>query len=147
MKGFIYKGCLDEADLRELVSQIFEDVAVFYIIEALDDYCPGSGLPDDFKRKGRLFAEAAELRYERTGDIFVCLLLTESEMPFHAGSTFVSVPGDWEAIEAEQMLVSPSAQHVKPLFTDYPGGARRVSVCVYHEQGISRFTRLKGFVP
>jgi hypothetical protein len=147
MKGFVYTGRLDEASLRILAHQTFGDALVFHITEALDDYRPGSGLPADLKRQGRLFAESAELRYERVGNTFTCLLLTEREMGFVPPCVLEPVPGAWETAETEQLLMSTSAPHVKPLFTQYPNAAQRVSVSVYCDRGLPRFTRLRSFIP
>ena len=146
MRGFIYKGYLDEAKIREWVSQLMGDSAVFHIVEDLDEYRPGIGVPDDLKRKGRIFGAEAEVRYERAGEVFECLTLTERELS-HAHIPMAPMPGDWEVEDAEHILIPVNTPHVNPLFREYPNQARTLSVRVYRDGGLTVYTRLRRFEP
>jgi hypothetical protein len=144
MKGFVYKGQMHTARLYELAERVLAEPS-FYLTEDLDDYRPGIGVPSDLKRKGRLFSENAELRYERADDGFACFLLTENSS-FSPQPPLTRLPGEWEVVGREQLLVDAHAPYVKPQFSTYPNSAKRVSVYVYSQQGISRFTRLRRFI-
>jgi hypothetical protein len=146
MRGFIFKGCLDEAKIREWVRQLIGDSPVFHIVEDLDDYRPGIGVPDDLKRKGRLFGAETEVRYERVGEVFECLMLTERELG-RIDISMAPVPGDWEVEDAEHILIPVNTPHVNPLFKEYPNHAKRVSIRCYRDGGMAVFTRMRRFEP
>ncbi len=146
MRGFIYKSRLDEVKIREWASQLLGDTAVFHIVEDLDTFRPGTGIPADLKRRGRLFADMAEIRYEHVGGAFECLVLTERAIS-DPQMALMPVSGDWEAEDAEHILTPVSTPRVKPLFTEYPNQARTLSVRVYRDSGLTVFTRLRRFEP
>jgi hypothetical protein len=122
------------------------DSPVFHIVEDLDDYRPGTGVPDDLKRKGRLFGAEGEIRYERAGEVFECLTLTEQELG-HTHIPMVPVPGDWEVEDAKHILIPVSTPHANPLFREYPHQAGSVSVRFYRDRGMAVFTRMRRFEP
>lgn len=146
MKGWVFSGKLFEEPFKGLCKVFFQGEKVYFIQEDSLSPCyePGEGFPKELQPRGRLFSPKGEIMWQREGDKYVILLLTE--MPGMKFEDFELVPGEWEVEDGHEFhLIPPDTPYISPPFSAYPEGAKRLKACVYLKEGMACLIRLKEF--
>jgi hypothetical protein len=149
MKGFVYTGRLNKESLLKLVSDFFAKEESFHIRQEIDIYEPKEGLPLDIARKGQVFSERGEVRWEEKNGKYFVVILSEHEVAT-IPVEIAPVNGSWTIEKKELYLTSPSAPHISPSFEKYPKQINdtvpRLLASFYYKDGIATFVSPRRFM-
>lgn len=151
MKGFVYSGRLNKESLLKFISDFFAPEKSFYILQEIDVYEPKEGLPsDNIGKKGQIFSEEGEVRWEEKNGKYSVVVLSEHEIAT-IPAEIIPVNGDWTIEKNEELyLTSPNASHVSPNFKKYPkqinDTSPKLAASFYYRNGIATFVSPRGFV-
>lgn len=146
-EGYVYAGTLEVEELERIIKELFSEEGAFYIKEEIDDYQIYEGLPEhgEIPKKGRIFSDKGEVRWEERNDGKLGVLILAEEALETLPIGIAEVNGDWAVERNKIYLVPPGMGHISPKFDDYPKGARRMAVCFYKEKGKNVFISPRRF--
>jgi len=113
-KVYAYSFETDENHLKALARQMGE--TVFWMSD-LSRFQVGKGLPDKWTDRGSIFGKNGEIRWQRTGDTFKLLIITDIDKPLEG-----RIDGNWQAKEEQVYLQDLTEPRVNPQFESYPHG-------------------------
>jgi len=104
------------------------------------------GYPEDWKDQGAVFNERGELRWQREGDGYRALLLTETPTA-SPSEKLTPLEGDWTVEEQRLMLQNLKEARVHPPFPQYPHGKTSgwIQAFLYKRNGVSMYLSLRTF--
>jgi len=113
-RGFVYVGKLSEEELHKLLDQLG---ASLHFSWSLAEIICGEGIPSRLLDFGTAFKERHEVRWQRAGEKFHVLLISEQPREDLGLSP---VEGEWGSQEIETKLWDLREMSINPPFTSYP---------------------------
>lgn len=110
MKGYVYTGQLDSETLKRLIQSLPNAILLSWDLSQLD-------FSGDLRDAGCAFNSKTEIRWQRVGDIFRVLVLSDDERP---NIGFELVQGDWRIQDGKTTTISMNDHQFSPQFEKYP---------------------------
>lgn len=131
-KGYVYTGRVDSEMLKELVQNLNNKILLSWDLSQLD-------FSEDLRDAGCAFDSKAEIRWQRVGDIFRVLVLSDDERP---DIGFKLVQGDWRIQDGKTTTISMNDHHFSPQFEKYPTvdtASARLNYKVFYRNHVAMF--------
>ncbi|MCG2738569.1 MAG: hypothetical protein L6265_06920 [Thermoplasmatales archaeon] len=142
INGYVYSGILSMESLGKFIKEFFSGNETFYIKEVINEYKPTE--PEIFK-KGRVFSEKGEVRWEEKNGWYHALILIENRLA-NLPDGISEIDEDWLVENMKLHLVNLQMRHISPCFKQYPKDAEYIETSVYKRSGVPTFISPRSFV-
>ncbi|WEU40285.1 MAG: hypothetical protein OdinLCB4_007405 [Candidatus Odinarchaeum yellowstonii] len=132
-KGYVYSGLIRLEELKKIINELFKDQNTYYTGYNLESYKISSGLPDEIFESCQVFSEEAELRWERTDNLYRVTLLAVKPVSI---KELKLVEGEWLIEDSGSSFYLD--KHLRNL-------VERITYNIYYRNSEATFISLRGF--